>query len=1251
MNIRASAAIKRRQRNALPNALLVWFTKMQIMRGTENKIRSRGVFWQALIGVVAVAAVAIIFFVFYVGPQSQEERDRIFRSMNQVSRLIDERTMAVDQALQTWEKAPNKQTVEDGFQISGFRFGCSRKNIVCLSHKSEPKPAGLRRGEKSTSVPDTKVSFTLQSLAEDVELPYSKAILLIADSEGNVLAGHDADGKWLQYQSLELLINSAVPAVSDAKTKEDGQADRLVRSAQRFGRGEQNQVFGGYPARLSRDIGGQAYAVFVASHQLGRSLHSEERPAAASAEVMAEPDRTPSAMVPTGNKAGSTVPRPNDQIIFAYVVPEKIIDGGALSIPSQWTVNLLLVLVAALLSIPFLKLFNRSPLKPIRLVDLFSIMTALMLIITTATLLLGSVLLRNSVAQDIESELSKLSGRVASSVLGGLAEHDVWRDRAPPDRTAPLAQRATVENAFVIGADGTCSGGDVPADCGKGLWTVDPIIANLNIRDRAYFRAWRDNMRPGNGNYVQFLRSKSNGKLSWGRIIDLLPEAKGKKSAPVRRGLMVSAMPLALRAPVLPRNFAFVIVLNTDLPTALQGPGSVRFGDVQYHSEQRHSLIENFLDEARQDPKLSAAIRGSRGERGVTNRSSSVGGEGKLIPIKYHGRSQFALVRPISDTPWSVVGLYDRTEVQSLFAESVARAFFLCCLWILLCIGACWTIPRILRLTLDRGPGHAPRRVPLRARSIWFFPNSFFDFTPDGFSYRFISRLDEMALRLVALVIQIASLILLPPALAVLAVCATGLATLVGHYLLIARPHDGGRSATVRRAVIAAGAMLLILPVLYALTQRLHDVRGWVWVVAIMIVYIVVGPWIGWWRSSEDDAAARPNFIRRAFINRAIALLVVLVALPSIGILTLYYNDYLKGYVGASLITAAEGVADQRRQLALDLKTFGSSPSTLIKDLNLASFDAKHPGWFVGRKEEGGSGIFAIAIEKPGKDIARTVASGRGGDFGAKVYATMEDLIPHFGRSNVEAESSAALLQERFSPDHIFILTQPERFEPIQTAFGWGMAGSTLSSGPIERFPFHPDGHGLTVAALFCLLFYVWFFWLTRKIAINLTGLYMNRTEPSSEDTVAQLDQLIDESPRHAWEALESDAQRARLLTLAHGRTLNFQERVDIQRLVEQGYLELTPYVRIRNEKLADYLRHDLPRDRRAAILQIAEAEDDSWEHMRVPVFVALGAGCVLLAYSSPGAVQLVVSGFLALSALLPLTRDPINRFLEMQKG
>ena len=577
------------------------------------------------------------------------------------------------------------------------------------------------------------------------------------------------------------------------------------------------------------------------------------------------------------------------------------------------------------------------------------------------------------------------------------------------------------------------------------------------------------------------------------------------------------------------------------------------------------------------------------------------------------------------------------------------------------------------------------RRGCCASRSIWFFPNGLFRFTPDGLSYFFQLRGDELILLLFTLGVQAASLVLMPPVLAVFGVCGISLVALVGHYLLIARPYGQTPSTALRRAVLAITAALFAGALFAMLLDHLAGrwfVFGTVALIAGFLclnlaVISAISPRTIWALKSNRTrrwllrlafirrhmpgyhAHITRQTIRRAFVNRSIALLLVLIWVPSVAILNLNYTEYFKGYVAASLITVAERIGEQRRDLLTGLPALNSENpryriprDQAVALLGIGSFDGAHPGWFVTTPDQAVANNFAIKVREDTSGAQRRGAGHSGGDAGAglawpvALAKYLGDMMPTFGRTSTQIRTSSGLIDASAADALTFDLSSPQQFVP-----DIGAQDLVLQAGPIERYPFHPDFNGTLFAIIFVALFYLLLYQLIRRTATILTGLDLSRIEPNPAE-LAQLNKLIAESdgPRRAWEALGSREEKLLLLTLSDRRLPNFRERREIEALVRRGYLALTPFLHIAHNRLAEYLKHDLPPAERLEVMESARAEDDQWEHMRLPLLVIVIAGCAFLLYFSPGTVQLIVSGFLALTALLPLVRDPVTRLLQMNK-
>jgi hypothetical protein len=568
----------------------------------------------------------------------------------------------------------------------------------------------------------------------------------------------------------------------------------------------------------------------------------------------------------------------------------------------------------------------------------------------------------------------------------------------------------------------------------------------------------------------------------------------------------------------------------------------------------------------------------------------------------------------------------------------------------LLCIAVCWLTPRVMRWTLGPRSTSKARSMPLRARSIWFFPNGLFQHVPDGFCYAARAGVDEIILLGTTLGAQVSSYLLLPPAAAVTAISLFSLLALGSEYLLIVRPFGGGLTVAWRRILIVVMCVSLALLLFAVLTRNLSGVWS-VLVLGLLIAAAVVANLLVTRRLLGVDSdlprvlvmnpdRSQVAAIRRAFLLRGFTLLMVAVAVPTCGFLNLIYYENLRGYVGASLITASERIADQRSVLRKDIERRFIVDRTALQGLGIEGFDAKPPGWYLSDSQ----GIFSVSTPR-----ANTLGKCAKADL---ITGFVERVTPHYASTNSEVRESSAQVEERCGDngERWFDLAAPGDFVAPGARLDRNDSTLILRAGPSRGLSLHPRWESGAAVALGALLFGCLFYALLKRTATCLTGLYLTPVRPT-EAVREMLNALIDADPAKAWAQVDTEAKQARLVALACGRTLNFADRAPIRALVEEGYLELTPYIRIANPRLGDFLRYDLPRSDRDRIMERAFHHRDHWDRMRLPVFVAIGAGCVLIAYTAPNAIELVMSAFLAVTALVPLARDPISRFIGTQPG
>src|SRR5262249_38329373 len=193
----------------------------------------------------------------------------------------------------------------------------------------------------------------------------------------------------------------------------------------------------------------------------------------------------------------------------------------------------------------------------------------------------------------------------------------------------------------------------------------------------------------GGGGQVQgvdVLRSPTTGDkvtVFW-RELAKTAQPRKKRSGPVLIGESVTIpAPLSVGQTVLPRGQKFAV---------LDGSGSVLF-----HSEQTHSLEENFFEESENDPALSAAVRG---------RSDTT------LTAYYQGRKHRLYVMPLQmessgKRPWSLVAFQDTVIPETLNLETLTLAVVMFCLYSVV-LGCLWA-----------GAYLCWRRYPVR----WFWPD------------------------------------------------------------------------------------------------------------------------------------------------------------------------------------------------------------------------------------------------------------------------------------------------------------------------------------------------------------------------------------------------------------------------------------------------------------------------------------------------------------------------------------------------
>jgi hypothetical protein len=194
-------------------------------------------------------------------------------------------------------------------------------------------------------------------------------------------------------------------------------------------------------------------------------------------------------------------------------------------------------------------------------------------------------------------------------------------------------------------------------------WTTKSTLASfLPVKDRNYFknivaqRTWEccKSEKPGSGYnyYLEPVYSKGTG----GQQVIL--------SMPITD-------PSSKRTWVATLDFRALSLLQTVLPTDL-GYGYCVInneGNVLFHSDESRNLLEDFFAETDNDSYLRSVI---------------LAREHKALNVQYQGAGHRLFVRPIPDTPWTLVTFQDKKLLRTVGLEVIASAIILFTLYALL---------------------------------------------------------------------------------------------------------------------------------------------------------------------------------------------------------------------------------------------------------------------------------------------------------------------------------------------------------------------------------------------------------------------------------------------------------------------------------------------------------------------------------------------------------------------------------------
>ncbi|MEM9315048.1 MAG: cache domain-containing protein, partial [Pseudomonadota bacterium] len=326
--------------------------------------------------------------------------------------------------------------------------------------------------------------------------------------------------------------------------------------------------------------------------------------------------------------------------------------------------------VAALLSLPYLKLRFLGRREALRAHDVLVQFIALLVGATIGTFAILEIYARSAENSQIGRRLSQLNADISSAFLAEVACLDAQLrslNRADPERppeltrlldesaAAPvdLSHYAPLEMVYWMNASGQQTH----------KWTVkDERTTFLNVSNRDYFRNAREGRffpprssrdptspvacasadaaavsAPGQ-HTLQSIRTRTTGAIT-----AVLSQRSIDESGTI--GAVAMLAPLrSLITPTIPPGFSFAVIR--------------RDGTVLFHSDPTRILRENFLDELGDAKELKAEIW-----------SQGPGVESREIRINYRAQTHRAKLLALDGTPWTLVSMYDVSAYRVARAE------------------------------------------------------------------------------------------------------------------------------------------------------------------------------------------------------------------------------------------------------------------------------------------------------------------------------------------------------------------------------------------------------------------------------------------------------------------------------------------------------------------------------------------------------------------------------------------------------
>jgi len=350
----------------------------------------------------------------------------------------------------------------------------------------------------------------------------------------------------------------------------------------------------------------------------------------------------------------------------------------AMAISPTVLLIILSVVILALFALPYLKLRFIGSREALHKHDVLVLTTTLMIAISSITLALLELQMRDTQQQELDKRLDLIAEDISDKFNAEVSSVDsqlrmltalksqpsspavpwtadtmtnmqlviVENDRILPEeqplpQMLPLVDYPFLEMAYWMDQTGEQ----------KQKWSIKNETTSLiNVSGRDYFKNARD-LRFTNSRFkletepgwvLESLRSKNTGEVS--SVLSHHVAQEGDEIVAAIYSPLLSVI-----EPLLPPGFEFAIIDDQ--------------GNVLFHQDPTRNLSENLFDWVDKEDSLRASIW-------ARNKSIE-------LDVNYRARDYRAHIQPLRSTPWSLVVLYDVLDSRQVRVDILTVAFFL----------------------------------------------------------------------------------------------------------------------------------------------------------------------------------------------------------------------------------------------------------------------------------------------------------------------------------------------------------------------------------------------------------------------------------------------------------------------------------------------------------------------------------------------------------------------------------------------